>query len=372
MSKLIKSNDDTKTTDFNLVDFNRLTFTELKDGKYQRNAYPRYNDPELGSNSDLNIQLPFIPVVFGFPNLDSENFTDDLKRGQLKLILDQTNPEIVKLTDKLRNDFDNKFNTNKFRETVFGDKAAKYGNGWTHFIKEPSEDDSNSKNKKKSQYPKYPTMKIKLDFDYHNDNKIQTKVFKSEIGSDGKRVRTIIEGIETVDDISKYICSGTKIRAIIAPIKLWAQLTNKPNPMYGIGFKMIKVEVESGSNNKKKNIEEYRNADNFIDDDVVIPTSTKAVKQDSESDSDSENEMPKKIEVKEKTIVNVESDDSEDEKPKKAVVKEKKVIEIVESDDSEDEKPKKPVAKGKKVVEVESSDSEDEKPKKPITKGKKK
>jgi len=109
----------------------------------------------------------------------------------------------------------------------------------------------------------------------------------------------------------------------------------------------------------------------------------KKIESDSDSSSDSEEEVPKKVVAKKVAAKKVESDsdsssDSEDEKPKKKVAAPAKKAAAASSDsdsdsDSEDEKPaaKKAAAPAKKAAAPAASsssdsdsDSEDEKPKK--------
>jgi hypothetical protein len=92
------------TLNYTEVDPSRISFTELKENdrsKGQKIAYPRYNHPKLGANSDLIIQLPWIKITQGgIPRIDKYH-EDDSKRGYIKLPLDQSIPEIKEFSDKI-------------------------------------------------------------------------------------------------------------------------------------------------------------------------------------------------------------------------------------------------------------------------------
>ena len=83
---------------------------------------------------------------------------------------------------------------------------------------------------------------------------------------DGKRIRTKLENIKSIDDICRVVPYMSKVRCIIKPVKLWAQPASKKDPQYGITFKVYKIEVELPQNNysRSKTILE---SDNFIDSD---------------------------------------------------------------------------------------------------------
>ena len=138
-------------------------------------------------------------------------------------------------------------------------------------------------------------MKVKINASYP-DNKILTHVFNSikENPEKSKRIRTPITDIPSVDELNKYICWMSKIHPICRPIKLWAQsLSKTKDPMYGLTFKVIKVEVEPPLNVKKNN-----NSGEFIN-------------SDDEDEDTNDNKIT--VEIKTKDSNNIESDDKESE-----------------------------------------------------------
>jgi hypothetical protein len=124
--------------------------------------------------------------------------------------------------------------------------------------------------------------------------------------NNGKRERTKIQDIETLDDFTKYLCFMCKIRAIMRPIKLWAQAPTKKDPTYGLAFKMIKVEIEPPSKSNSL-IKKYLESNSFIDDDVEV------IENDVKPSNNDIIEQPKIATLPIKTIQ--ESDSEDESKP---------------------------------------------------------
>lgn len=334
------------TTNFTEVDASRLTFTDLeenKNSKGQKIAYPRYNNPQLGEGSPLYIQLPWVHMnQYGIPRL-GEYYSDDSQRSFIKVPLDQSVPE-VKAFSQLLKSIDERLSTDEFKKKTFGPKGDKYV--YQPIFRLPLEDEEPKGKDKKDYGPKHPYMKLKFDTSYP-DNKIKTIVYNSVL-ENGKRIRTKLDNVTTVDDMVNSLPFLSRVRPIGRPVKMWAQPPNKKDPTYGLTFKMVKVEVEPTAN-KNSSYKQYSEADAFLDSDnesETVPATNKVA-----------------------TVATVASDDSEeseeDVKPlKKQVVK-------VESDDSDesDEEVVQPVKKSvSKVVEVASDSDEEIKPVKKTTK----
>ena len=351
---------------------NQIYATKLEDNersKGQKIAYPRYKD----SDKPLMVQCEWFELnSYGIPSKNSEFFNEDSKRLFIKVPLDQSKPEIKKFSDWLIS-LDEHFNSDDFKEKLFGNKKDKYQYQSCYRLPQDEEDDDNEKKKtlnKKDYGPRQPYMKMKIDATYP-DNKIKSPIFKSVI-ENGARTRTKVDNINTIDDLQNHLCFLSKFRPIIRPVKFWAQAPNKKDPMYGITFKMIKAEFEPRLKNNS-NIQEFIESDIFLDEDVdeIHHVSTQELKLDNKkiveidsSDDESDDDKPP-VSLK-NTKVESESDDDIE-------IKQKKVMTIADSDSDDDKLIKKPKSKPKKVMTVadSESDEEDKKPQKKPTKTKK-
>jgi hypothetical protein len=320
------------TTNFTEVDVSRLSFTDIEENtrsKGQKIAYPRYNNPQLGEGAPLYIQFPWTHMnQYGIPRL-GEYYSDDSQRSFVKIPLDQSVPEIKAFSNLLKS-IDDKLGSNDFKKKMFGSKGDKYV--YQPIFRLPLEDEEPSKSKDKKDYgPKLPYMKLKMDTTYP-DNQVKTLVYNS-VMENGKRVRTKLNNINTIDDMVNNMPFLSRIRPIGRPVKLWAQAPNKKDPTYGLTFKMVKVEVEPPAN-KNSSYKQYLDADAFLD-------------------SENENE----IEHETKPVANVQSDDSDSDVP---VTKQVSQIKV-DSDDESDDEVVQPVktTTTKKVVEVESDSDEE-------------
>lgn len=325
------------TTNFSDVDVSRLNFTDLEENqrsKGQKIAYPRYDHPQTGADSPLFIQFPWIALdSYGIPKL-GEFYADDSQRSFVKIPLDQSNSEIKQFSNMLK-EIDAKLGSDEFKEKMFGAKASKYE--YQPIFREPQEeDDSVKKDPSKKDYgPKHPYMKLKVDTTYP-DNKVKSIVFNS-VMEGGKRVRTKVEGITTIDDIASHICWKSRICPIGRPVKLWAQAPNKKDPTYGLTFKMAKIQVEPPSKTTS-NVKQFLESDAFLD-------------SDGESDTPETVVVSKPVQKttpapaqKSKQVAQVESDESEEESDEevvkpvtKAAASSKKVVDVESEDESEEE-----------------------------------
>jgi len=339
----------TKDMTINYTDFdiNRLTFTELTDNdrsKGQKICYPRYDHPQLGPDSPLCIQLPWITLdSYGVPRL-GEYYSDDSQRAFIKTPLKQTDPEVKIFCDNVLKAIDNELKSDEFKNKIFGIKASKYIDQSSFRLPQEDDDDKPKDPKKKDYGPKQPYTKLKIDTSYP-DNKVKTIIFNS-VMEGTKRVRTKVEGVESVDEFAKHVCFMSRIRPIIRMVKFWAQAPNKKDPTYGVTFKILKMEVEPPVR-LTSNFKQYLESDKFLDSDDESDGETKSV--------------PPKV-VASTKVATQESSDSESDDPKpsaKAATTKGKQVAQVDSDDSESEDAK-PVAKGKATSASESDDDSDE------------
>ena len=246
----------TNYKNFNINYFN--VSGELKQAAKGSTAYLTYSNNTGASSTPLFLQLPWILLDnYGIPRIN-EFFTEDSQRCFVKTPLTNEDPEIAEYKTVLTS-IDNKFSSNEFKIKLFGPAKAKKV-AYQKTVRTPLVDEEN-KNKNTMDY-----MKIKLSTNY-DTGEINTSVCTSVL-ENGKRTRTNVQddAIKTVDDISKYICYGARVRFIIRPVKLWAQASNaSKDPMYGITFKLVKAEVELPQ--RMDSFKNLLNTDMFLDSD---------------------------------------------------------------------------------------------------------
>lgn len=341
------------TTNYSDVDVTRLSFTDLEENtrsKGQKIAYPRYDHPSQGSDSPLFIQFPWVNLnSYGIPRL-GEYYSDDSQRSFVKIPLDQSIPEVKQFSELLQS-IDEKMGSDEFKEKMFGAKSSKYQYQPIYRLPQEEDEDTKKDPNKKDYGPRHPYMKLKIDTSFP-DGKVKSHVFSSIPGANGKRTRTKVDGISSIDDMSSHICFMSKIRPIGRPVKLWAQPANKKDPTYGLTIKMAKVEVEPPTKTTS-NVKQYLESDAFLDSDNESETieTVKAVTTGSKTTTS-------KTPVKQ--VAQVESDEESEQ----------------DSDEESDEEVAKPVTKTatskapvKQVAQVESDEDEsDEEEVKPAKK----
>jgi len=331
MSKNTAKNLTTKYSEF---EADRLTFTTLEENersKGQKIAYPRYNHPTLGEGQPLFIQGPWMTLFnYGVPTL-GEFYKEDKDRAFVKVPLDMSDPEIVKMADEFKK-IDDILGHEDFKKENFGKNAKKHE--YQSIVRSPLTDEDEEVTR-----PAY--MKLKLDLTWPDSN-VKTEVFSSELLENGKRERKKIN-IDTVTDFATHMPYMCKFRPVFRPVKMWAHQSKMKDPGYGIVFKLIKVEVEP-SKNSNSVYQNYLQGDVFVDDDEEEDTSAPTVFQATNS-----------IKKAEATTASKNVEDSSDDSDSS-------------DSDSEDEKQvvqtKTPVtkSKGKKTDDSSDSDSEDEEP----------
>ena len=358
-----------KYTDLEVDRISASEFQEMNVLKVQQIAYVRYDHKVLGHDQALLIQLPKIHLeTYGVPRA-GEYYKNDSDRSFVKVPLNESDPDILVFVNKLK-EIDAYLSSPKFASKLLGKKWQKYTYvpAYRPSTVTPDDDDDDDDNKKKSSKKpalNYAYMKLKLDTEY-GSGKIKTQVYRPEI-INNKRERVEVSDIESVDDFSRILCYQCKFLAIIRGAKIWAQPPSKNNPMWGVTFKMIKVEVEPPVKNTSTFYKDYMNSDAFLDSDEESNTPKTQAKKVEQVDSDDNNKDTKTIEnlfdkkIPAKKVVQVDSDDSDEEEPKPVKkIPAKKVVQV-DSDDSDEEEPK-PVKKTptKKVAQVESDDSDEE------------
>lgn len=356
---MAQSNNKTTPT-FSEIIPTQIEVTELKDNdrsKGQRIAYIR----NASDSSQVIFGLPWIHLKsYGIPG-KAEYYKDDNSRSFIKLPLDENESNVKDLIAWTKS-FDKYFGSDSYKEKLFGSKKDKYQ--YQPCFREPQEqedDEENTKTKNKAYGPKLPYMKLKVDTTYP-DNKIKTHVYKSVLEND-KRVRTKVDDINSIDDLSKHLCFLSKARCYVSLSKLWAQtLKSSQTPKYGITFKLIKVEYEPRPQSNSS-IQQFIESDIFLNDDEEVstvmppkppPTNNKKIVQvDSDEESDDDPQPVKNV----KKPINDDSE-SDDEQVTKVSPKAQ-----VDDSDSDDE----PVKVQTKMVVVDT-DSDEEKPKKIVKK----
>lgn len=338
----------TNTTTVNYTDFDpaKLSFTKLEENDRSNGqliGYPRFlhNSKE----TSLELQFPWTKITtYGVPTLNEKTkkyYKSDTDRAHIRLPLDLEKPEIKDFCDRIKA-IDSMMSDPECAKKLLGKNYKKYkyqptfreiqietneNNNSDSDEEEISSGKKNEKEQVKANKPPY--IKLKLDLTWP-DNNVKTKVFSSELDleSNNKRIRTKIE-ISSIDDFANVIRYLSTIRCIAKPFKAWAHPITKKDPEYGIGWKVIRVELDKveGSSIYKSLYE----SDRFID-------------------SDSEDELPKVIPqlLSSEDINNENKSDDEEEENKL-------------EDKSEDEE--EIITKTtQKIVEVDSSDEEEVKP----------
>ena len=260
----------------------KLTFTELKETKSTKSTkskgtligYSRYLD-ENNKENKLLLQSPRMVLnYYGIPSKDSEFHKTDEERTFIKIPLDLTDPNVAIFANKIIK-FDSIMSSDEYKLLVLGKKYYKhykyvpvYRESQVQHTDNDDEEDNvkNKKNKSKEEkvIERPPYMKLKLDLEWP-ENTIKTSIYEVSTVNN-KKIRTKITDINSIDDFAKYICYMCNYRCIITPSKMWGHAKTKPNPDYGVSFKIISIEVEQskyfGLNNKQ-----IYESDNFIDSD---------------------------------------------------------------------------------------------------------
>jgi len=338
------------TSLYSEIDAKLITSTELEDNERsqgQKIAYPRYEHPTLGKDQPLVIQFPWIKISsYGIPRA-GQYYKNDSDRTFIKLPLDPMMAESKELINIIKS-IDERFSSEEFASNLLGPKWKKYT--YTPIYRESIDNDDDDETKSKgAAKPKLPYMKLKIGTDY-NSGAINTILFKSEM-VDGKRKRTQVNDIESIDKFASVVSYLSNFRPIARIVKFWAQPLTKKDPAWGATFKIIKAEVESNSKGSSV-MKDFMNSDAFLESDEETPAK---VKESTSKETTSKEVVTKEV----KKIAQIESDEDEDDEDEKPVAK--TVKKIVESDDEdEDVKVKQPVKQTKKVES--DDDSEDEKP----------
>ena len=342
------------TITVNYSDFNpaNLDFTKLEENERSNGqliGYPRFS--HQGKDSTLELQLPWIKLTtYGVPTLNDKTkkfYKTDTDRAHIRLPLDIENSEVSELVDKIKAIDAMMANPDTAKKLLGKNyKKYKYSPIFREVVAAPTDYGSGSESdedtKKKEVKPlanRPPYVKLKLDLTWP-DNNVRTKVFSSELDMESnKRSRTKID-VTTIDDFASIIRYQSNIRCIAKPFKAWAHPPSKKDPEYGVGWKVIRVEVEKveGSSVYKSMYE----SEKFID-------------------SDTEEELPEVKQTQAKVVEIVASDDSdesdESDKDEPSIQTQQIIIEVESSDDEEEEdvkQPPPPVKKSKAVSKVKS------------------
>lgn len=339
---------------YNEINPKDLDVTEMKENDRsvgQKIAFFKHKH-----DASLVFGLPWILInAHGIPN-KADFYKNESQRMFIKLPLDKNVPESKDLADWTER-FDQYFGSDEMKEKLFGTKKDKYQ--YQPCFRLPQEDDEehDKKNPKKNTYgPKPPYLKLKIDTSFP-DGKIAAPIYKS-VMENGKRVRTRIKNIDSIDELlHDHISFLSKVRVYATLSKVWAHnLKSTQNPKYGITFKMIKAEYEPRQRNNS-NIHQFIQSDIFLEDEC---DGNMGLPQPPPRD------VPgKKVELQSKLMANTaevdtsDSDESDDEENDKSM---KVPVKVIEQDSDEEE----PVLAAKQPIH-DDSDS-DEEPKKPVKK----
>lgn len=322
--------------------------------KGQSIAYPRYTN-DNNEVITLLIQAPNKIKIstYGIPN---KLFTEkDSDRAKIKLPLDQSIPEVKEFSEFLQQ-IDTKLSSENFRKKMWPQASPlqlqqlEYQSCY-HIPTIVNENDD-----KKKKYIRHPYMNIKLDMSYP-DNQIKTIVFNEQ-----NNIRTKLDDIKTIDDFANVVKLNSYVTVIFRLSKLWCQPFNKKNPMYGLGFKVVKIAVEPPQE-MYSNIKEFLESDTFLDSDKESDTIETVVLNTKSSSV-----------VKNKQIAQVESDDESDEESDEEPIKEpikaaNKTTKVINSDEESDEEPdEEPIKANNKTTKVIESDEESDEEVKPAKK----
>jgi hypothetical protein len=358
-----------KYSDF---DPQNLAFTPFQDNKTNKGiklAYPNYLNGQL-----RYIQGPYFKlndVGSGIPKLteqSKEYFPTEKSREFLKVPLDQENVDQKLFTDIFRQ-IDAYYGSEEFKKNNFEIRPEAYK--YVPLIKdiEIIEGIKQDPTKKSA---KHPLMKFKFETD-HETKLITTIVFKVD-----KKIRTEVPGIKNIDDLAYHIKYNSKIRIIFRIVKLWANAHNKKDPYYGITIKATKIEVESNAYDKEsdqlyKKLDTFIDSDNEDDDDNIVLTKNKLVKQNIKKTSkkilDDDNIKAVKKSIKKVESDNDNSDDVDDAdiKPVKKTIKAES-----DNDNDNDDNDNDDIKPAKKSIKVDSDNDDEDDDIKPAKKAIKK
>jgi hypothetical protein len=339
-----------KLIDYTNFEIGNLTFSELSEGsKGMLRAYPQYIDPDTKRKiKDYHIQTPWIELNdYGIPKL-GDFFPTDNEREFIRIPCDLNESTCVEFANILKQ-LDTTMSSKEKKEELFQKnwKKYKYSPSFREVIDQNQDDDEDETDKRKQLKNKVKKPSIKLKFDIAYDTKENNTIIYHSVMENEKRVRTKLEkeNLVTIDDYVRAIPYMSKIRCHIKPVSLWAHGPKKPDPMYGITWKVHKIEVEVPSNYNVIS-KEARESDNFIDSDNDEPQSKQTTIHKTISKVNTEivsSESDTKVKD------NSESDDSEsDDDELKPVVN--NIVNVSSDDESEDEKP---------IVTVDSSSEEE-------------
>jgi len=291
----------TNTYNYNEFDINRLRFKKVEETNYSGGQLVspvtcdnEYNKPY--------IQTPKIHInMYGIPAFHEQYFNTDDKRMHIKVPLDESDDKIHEFCDFLKS-LDEYMESDKVKDILFEKNPLKNKYEYSSIFREMDETDVQIFKQKNPDSEPLPYIKLKVDVKYSDyQNKIysiNTAVFEK----DSNNKRNKIDDIKSIDELKSHIRYMSHIRTIITPVKVWAQKkgNGKSPPLYGIMFKMAKVEVEKSNDNMYGNTKKYMQEDTFLDSDEEsdieeFSTTTKqnnVVHSDSdasENDSDASN-----------------------------------------------------------------------------------
>ena len=318
---------------YSKVELDRILWKDLQSTERvpsQDIGYISYDHP-INGERQFSLQTPEIKMdAGGIPDADGPYYKTTSARGFVKIPL-EVNPNVKGESDEERESrasklekfkntlmaIDNYMVENK--EKIFGSasKAKKYTYQPIVRSPQPKDNDSDSDNEENqsedgddvvvSHTPMYMKAKIPIvwetenvDLDVYRVNEEGTEAYET----DGKW--SVIDDINTLDDLKKHVSYMRNVKFVLHACKYWAQKNSSNGSstrMYGVTFKVRRVEVKPGRVVKDDHSEDEGElfADSDDDEDKVVQKFVEQakVKNDSEdeedNDSDSESESEEKV-----------------------------------------------------------------------------
>jgi len=235
-----------------------LSFSEIDYALNERSAqslsFPKYLYQHLGKDGQFVFLTEQISLTqYGIPSLGLF-YPEDSKRSFIKIPIDPNQPNCVQLGNMLKQ-IDEIASSDKTKNFIFGKMAKNYG--YNKICHDPADmeeidldddyDDHYNKKPALKKPVKFPYFKAKLGKKDLNTGEYEfdTKVYLKESNDDNKTLTEL--PVTCMTDLDKYIIFGSKVRLLIYMNKLWADKAKGPGypyKKYGIGFKIIQIEIE--------------------------------------------------------------------------------------------------------------------------------
>lgn len=234
----------------NKVNFDNVEATELREEKRQNLAYIHYIDNNHKLTTQFIVVTGYMKLIFNaVPQKDGIYHTTDESRAYASISLDESQPSIREFKEHCKR-ADNYYSSDKFMTMVFGDNKDMYQ--YQSIIKTPRPkiDNKLKKDKNGKDYPKYDSVKLKLNMLSSNSDDSKTRdnvrTVKTKLIRNVDGVRTNVVA-NTIDDVSKELTYHTSLRCIIQHSRVWANKTpiqGSTKHLFGVALKLLVVEYK--------------------------------------------------------------------------------------------------------------------------------